>query len=322
VLSGHPDVSPAMRERVMAAVEELGYEPNLLWHGLRRGMTGTIGFIHRDISSPLIASIALAAEETLQKRGYSMLVSSTRGLSELDASEIRLLDQRRVDAMLVSPNDIRYPPTYEALRRLRVPFVAIDRDVPSELGGGAIFVNHALGTRKAAKELVKLGHRSIGYISPPIHLRPASEVERALREVVEGVGGSVSVEAGPYSVEHGATATARLLSTDTPVTAIFAGSNQILPGVLTELREQKVRIPNQLSVVGIYALTLLSLLDPPISVISRQPRAVGEEAAELLLEMLDGAPADSRDIPTVYIARGSCGPVSASRPRRSRARSR
>jgi LacI family transcriptional regulator len=316
VLSDHPDVSPAMRERVMAAVEELGYEPNLLWHGLRRGATDTIGFIHRDFSSTLVAAIADAAEETLQDRGYSMLLSNTRGLSELDVSQIRLLDQRRVDGMLVSPNDINDPSTLDALRRLRVPFVAIDRDVPSDLGGGAVFVDHRRGARAAAKDLVGLGHRSIGFVSPPSHLRPASEVERALREVIDTVDGTLVVDAGPFSAEHGAAATARLLERPERVTAIVAGSNQIVPGVLTELRQRKVRIPARLSVVGVEDLTLLSILDPPISVISRQPSDVGHEAANLLLDMLEGAPPSVRTVPTLYIARESCAPPPARAARR------
>jgi LacI family transcriptional regulator len=322
VLSDHPDVSPAMRERVMAAVEELGYEPNLLWHGLRRGTTDTIGFIHRDISSPLVALIAKAAEETLQDKGYSMLLSNTRGQRELDVSQIRLLDQRRVDGMLVSPNDIEDPRTHDALGRLRVPFVAIDREVPSGLGGGAVFVDHARGARAAAKDLAKLGHRAIGFVAPPAHLRPSSEVDRALREVMNGVGGRVVTETGPFSAEHGAAATARLLADDDPVTAIIAGSNQIVPGVLTELRDQGVLLPTDVSVVAVEDLPLLSLLDPPISVISREPDKVGTQAAGLLLEMLDGAPPDVRSVPTLYVARGSTGPPRATRRPRKRAAAR
>ena len=77
VLSEHPDVSVAMRERVLAAVDELGYRPDLLAQGLRRGATHTVGFLVGDISNPLLAEIVKGAEGRLREEGYSLLLSSS-----------------------------------------------------------------------------------------------------------------------------------------------------------------------------------------------------------------------------------------------------
>ena len=102
VLSGHPDVSPAMRERVMEAVDELGYEPDLLAQSLRRATTRSVGFVVGDISNPLLAEIALGAETTLRDAGYSMLLTNSENDPALDAGHARLLLQRRVDGLLLS----------------------------------------------------------------------------------------------------------------------------------------------------------------------------------------------------------------------------
>lgn len=80
VLSGHPDVSEAMRQRVEAAAQELGYEPDMLAQSLRRGSTRTIGFALRDISNPLFANVARLCERELRKAGYSMIITSSDGV--------------------------------------------------------------------------------------------------------------------------------------------------------------------------------------------------------------------------------------------------
>ena len=88
VLTDHPDVSPRMRKRVLAVVDELGYEPNLLAQSLRRGSTLSVGFVIRDISSPLFSEIALGAETELRSHGYSMLLTNSEGLPSLDAATL------------------------------------------------------------------------------------------------------------------------------------------------------------------------------------------------------------------------------------------
>ncbi|HLB03886.1 MAG TPA: LacI family DNA-binding transcriptional regulator, partial [Gaiellaceae bacterium] len=102
VLSNHPDVSPSMRERVLLAVEELGYKPNLLAQGLRRRETLSVGFVVGDISNPLLARIVMGAEAALREGGYSMLLTNSEGNPDLDAEHVLLFEQRRVDGLMLS----------------------------------------------------------------------------------------------------------------------------------------------------------------------------------------------------------------------------
>src|SRR5437764_1143708 len=133
VLSGHPDVSVAMQTRVLAAVAQLGYQPDLLAQSLRRQETMTIGFAVGDISNPLFAEIVAAAETRLRAAGYSMLLTNSEASAELDAAHIRLLAQRRVDGIILSVSDEQNAETLAALDRLDVSFVGCD-DIPiSEL---------------------------------------------------------------------------------------------------------------------------------------------------------------------------------------------
>src|SRR5713226_1249741 len=102
VLADHPDVSERMRERVLNAVNALGYQPDFVAQSLRRGATLTIGFVVGDISNPLLADAALGAESVLRGAGFSMLLMNSENNPALDAAHIRFFVNRRVDGMILS----------------------------------------------------------------------------------------------------------------------------------------------------------------------------------------------------------------------------
>lgn len=311
VLSDHPEVSPAMRSRVLLAAEQLGYEHNSLWDGLRSGVTRTVGMVVRDISSAHWAEIALGAEMFLQRNGYSMLLANSRGQADLDVSQIRTFNGRQVDGLIVSPNDVSDPATLATLDRLRVPFVAIDRDLPVALGGSTVLIDHQEGATAAVAHLLELGHRSIGFVSPPANFRPAHEVRQALERMCSARGASAAVEEGQFGPADGESAAGRLLDSEDGVTALIVGSNQMVPGVLSAVQSRRLRIPADMSLVAFEDLPLLSAFDPPISIVSRQPRLVGERSAELLLRRLEDGEPEVHVVPTVYVRRHSCGAAPA-----------
>ena len=131
VLSGHPDVSPKMRQVVMDAVRDLGYQPDMLAQGLRRGKTFSVGFTVSDIANPVLAEIVTGAEKRLRKAGYSLLLTNSEGDPELDVEHISLLERRRVDGLILSLAEENQPETVAALRQVGVPVVLVDRDVPA-----------------------------------------------------------------------------------------------------------------------------------------------------------------------------------------------
>lgn len=310
VLSDHPDVSADMRRRVLAAVAQLDYEPDFLAQSLRRGATFSAGFVVRDISSPLLAEIALGAETTLRSGGYSMLVLNSEADPALDAEHIRLLERRRVDGLLISLADEGHPDALAALRALAVPAVLIDRDVES-VEASAVLADHEGGMRAVIAHLAELGHRTIGLAAGPLQVRPGREAVRAFRAVCGELGVEPLVEAGPFAAEHGRDAADRMLGAPAPPTALVSGSNQILPGVLRAIRERGLRIPDDVSLATFDDLPLLGLLEPPVDVVRRGPLEFGRIAADLLLKRLDGEAPSSVLVPTRFEPRGSSAPPAA-----------
>lgn len=312
VLSGHPDVSATMRGRVMRAVEELGYEPNMLAQMLRRGATRTVGFVVGDISNPLLAQIALGAEVALREAGYAMLLTNSVNDANLDASHIRLLQQRQVDGLLLSVADETSAETLSALQRSTMPSVLIDRALPLEAHSSAVLSDHAAGVRAAVDHLADLGHSRIALVGGSPHVRPTRERIDALEETAESYPGLVcQVRAGAFSETHGAAATRELLSGRRPPTAIIAGGNQVLVGVLDELTAQGIRIPVDLSLVTCDDVPLAKFFTPPLATVGRDTYAMGSAAARLLLARLGGAEPETTVLPTMFTAGGSCGPPPA-----------
>ena len=312
VLSGHPDVSDAMRARVMLAVDELGYRTDLLAQGLRRRETLTIGFVVGDISNPLLAEITMGAETRLRDAGYSMLLTNSENDPEIDAEQIGLLQQRRVDGLLLSLASEDNPSMIAALDGLDIPCVLIDREVASsvERRPSAVLSDHASGMQDAVGHLLDLGHRRIALVlGRP--LRYSRERRRGLEQAYARRGLSQSFEnvEGSSTAEHGARATERLMGRRAaPPTAIVAGSNQLLVGILEALHDRKLRPGVDISLVSCDAVALTELLDPPIAVVRRDNRQLGRTAAELLLRRLqdDTTEPEIVSLPTEFISRPSC----------------
>jgi LacI family transcriptional regulator len=314
VLSGHPDVSPTMRDRVMAVVGELGYQPDLLAQSLRRRATRSVGFVVGDIANPLLAEIVQGAERTLRDVGYSMLLTNSENDPERDAPQVRLLEQRRVDGLMLSLAAEDHPDTLKVLKQFDTPAVLVDRELTDDVGASAVLSDHRSGMRDAVTHLLDLGHRRIGLIlGQP--MRPSRERRAGLEEAFANrdLPATHVVVEGMLSAEHGRNATRQLLDAADPPTAIVAGGNQLLIGTLEELLARGLTIGTDISLISCDAIDVTELFTPPIAVVRRDNREIGRQAAALLLERLGDEDPGPRTVvlPTSFDARPSAAPPPA-----------
>lgn len=308
VLSGHADVSPQMRRRVLEAVEVLGYEPDMLAQSLRRRETRTAGFVVGDISNPVFAGIFEGVEGRLREAGYSLLAANSAGDPMRDAEQIALLEQRRVDGLILSLVDDTHPPTIDRLRHTQCPVVLLDRSLPLGMRASRVLSDHAAGMADAVRHLLDLGHRQIALLLGQT-MRPSIErragFERAFAE--RGLPPTYEIRTGRLSVEYGAAATRELLDLPHAPTAIIAGSNQLMIGALKVIAARDVELGRDLSFVGCDEVSIADLYRPRIAVIRRDTVELGRAAAELLVRRLQGESEDSELVlPTEFVARESC----------------
>lgn len=310
VLTDHPDVSHVMRERVMRAVEELGYEPDWLAQSLRRQETRTIGFTMSDISNSVMAKIVLGAESVLRESGYSMLLMNSEGSGDRDAEHIATLGRRRVDGLMIATATEGHRRTLAALREAAAPVVVIDRHMPKSLGASAAYFDHRAGMREAVGHLLDLGHRRIALVLGQA-FRPTAERRRGLEDAYKerDLPPTFEVVEGHYSEQHGMEATERILAGAEPPTAIVAGSNQLLTGTLRVLKRHGLAIGHDISLASCDEISLTELHDPPIAVVHRDNAEIGRRAASLLLERLRGEDEPATvTLPTHFEPRASCAP--------------
>jgi LacI family transcriptional regulator len=298
-----------MRERVFAAVEALGYEPDLLAQSLRRRETRTVGFVVADISNPLFAEIVMGVESTMHANGYSMLLTNSLGDPAMEAAHIGRLARRRVDGLVISLLDETRPETIVRLRELEIPVVVLDRNVQG-IPVSRVLSDHRTGMKAAAVHLLDLGHRRVALIAGK-DVRPALERRLAFEQAFadRGLPPTYSIYEGSFAVEHGAAAMRELLDLLEPPTAVIAGGNQLVMGALRVVSERRIQLGTDLSFIGCDDVAITDLYQPPVAVVRRNNVGMGRTAAELLLaRMREGAEPSDVELPTEFVARPSCGP--------------
>lgn len=308
VLNDHPDVSARMREKVLHAVDELGYEPDLLASGLRRGLTHTVGFIVADIVNPLFASILRGAERRLRDAGYSVLLAHSEGDPARDTESARLFRRRRVDGLLLSLTDEGREQTLEEMRSFDIPLVLLDREISDGAAWSAVLADHRTGLRRATDHLFDLGHEDIRLVTGQLTSRPGRERAAGFHEAFDRRGIVVpngAVMHGNFSAAYGARAIEELIAAGSLPTAIVVGGNLILNGVIGALHRRGIRAGQDIALVTCDDTPLAEFHQPAISVVSRDTEEMGRIAAQLLLDQLDGSPARIETVATSFIVRES-----------------
>ncbi len=294
VVRGWPHIASDTRSRVAQAIEELGYEPHPLARWLRTGRTQAIGFIVPDIANPHFASLASIAEDIAQEHGYSVLVLNTHDDEVREAQGVRLLTNGLGDGILIvqTTNALQ---TTDLLQTITVPVVAIDR-VPNSFTGAFCNVDNLEVARLALEHLHKLGHRRIAHLAGPATALSARDRSEGYRHFVEGHGLDylyISPNGSQWSVQEGLLAMRALLDQAERPTAIFASNDRMAVGAAHAIRERGLRIPEDISLVGVDDIEISQHFNPPLTTVRQPVSEMARTGIEMLLQLIRGeAPAE------------------------------
>lgn len=317
VLSNHPDVSSAMKEKVEAAARELGYTPDPVAQSLRSGTTRLVGLVVRDYANPFFGEVITGIEEVLTDAGYTLLVTSSGREAAQETERISMLRQRRVDALMLATVSDKSTATRKAITAFRKPVVLLDRDF-ARVSTGNILLDHASGVREATTDLLNQGHRRIALITGSPEIRPTRERVRGFEAAYRDAGVDVSqatevAEVFSAAFAHERTSELLRLPAKQRPTALVAGGVQATIGILESLSELGLRAGDDLSLVVCDDLPWLRAMRPSISAVSRDAEGMGRAAAELVLSMIRGSDPETIVLPTKYEARETTRPVPAAR---------
>jgi LacI family transcriptional regulator len=318
VLSGgdYP-VRDETRARVLRAAEALNFRPNRLARALVTARTSTIGAIVHDISDPYFGEIVRGLEDAARLHGYQLFVCSSDRNAERELEYVKALLSYRVDGLVFAGGGIENEDYKQDLRKtldgFRSSGGAVVMLAPNSYRAPSVVPDNQNGARLLTRHLIELGHKSIGFIAGPDHLRTSAirlaghraELERAGIELEDDL-----IESGQFTADGGGKAAALLLERRPDITAIFAASDLMAFGVLSELATRSVRVPEEISVAGFDDVRPAAYAGVPLTTVAVPMQALGAEGARVLVDILAGKRPRSRVLPVQLIERQSTATVS------------
>ena len=295
VVNNSRPVSNSARQRVIQAMDELGYKPNALARSLRQQKTNSIGLIVPDSANPFFAEVARGIEDTSFDQNYSVILCNSDGNLDKQAIYTNLLIERQVAGILFVAAGVSTE-LVDDLHRRRVPLVIIDREIPN-VSVDTVLTNHYQGGFLATQHLIDLGHLRIACISAGSELSPSAERVTGYRDALETSGITFDqslVVRGDFQYESGYHAAHKLLQKEAPPTAVFASNDLMAVGCISAITESGMRVPDQISVVGFDDVKLASFSNPPLTTIAQPKREIGELATEILLARIQDLDAPQR----------------------------
>jgi LacI family transcriptional regulator len=312
VVNGEKWVSEQTRQEVETAMRELGYRANAAARSMRSGKTHSVGFIMADLTNGFNALVAETAQSALMDAGYMMFVASSHFDTDRERRLIHFLEERQVDGLLLSLNDDADLAVIAELNRLRVPFVALDRDVSEKFD--AVLFDHETCIRSAVEHLVAFGHRRIAFFAASTRYRVGRQRYAAFSGAMAAAGLDVDeslVRNREQTEEYAFQEALTLFTAASKPTAVLAAGNQILFGVFKAIRMAGLRVPQDVSVIGGDEPNITELFTPPITILDRDIRLFAKTATNFLITRLNGSvsgPGRRAVLPTRLTVRESCGP--------------
>jgi LacI family transcriptional regulator len=302
-------ISKRTEEAVRKAAKKLHFSPDPLARGLRLNRTLSIGLIIPDISNPYFAQIAKNVEVAARGGGYSVILCDSEENTQLEAESLTLLRGRKVDGLVIAPvgQSARH---LEPLQEGGLPVVVIDRYFP-RLKLPYVVSDNYKGTMEATSHFIENGHRVIACVQGLVETSPNRERVRGYQAGLRNHGIPVDdslVAGSSFGEENGYVHAKLLLKKRRDITAILALSNLIALGILRALSEERLKAPDDVSIICFDDQPYCAYLNPPLTTIDQSNEQMGQIAVRLLLEQIRSARGLSREgvvLPTRLVKRAS-----------------
>jgi LacI family transcriptional regulator len=313
VLNNHADISAATRTRVLAKVEELGYQRNAVARSLTLRRTHTLGIVIPDLMHSFFVEIIAGIEPVASGRGYGLLLCSSGEDPRKERAELEMLRSRQVDGVVLA-SSYASANTEMLLRltRLGTSLVMIDRDDYAGVKCHRVITDDERVGMLATAHLLDLGRRAIAHIGGPpiVHARRR---EQGWRDALRAGGVRLLDEwlvRGGFMERDGYRGMKQLLAVRPRIDAVFAANDPAAIGAMKAIWDAGVRVPEDVAVVGAGDIAHGDLLRVPLTTVGWSRQDQGRHAAELLLQAVEQEGADEPQrviIPPQLIVRESCG---------------
>ncbi|MBZ0303423.1 MAG: LacI family transcriptional regulator [Anaerolineae bacterium] len=304
-------VSSATRQRVLQAVDALGYQPDALAQSLRSGWTNTIGLLIPDMDNPHYWHIAKGVEHVAQAEQYDLLLISSSLDVDREMHSIRALSRRRIDGLILIVSYFEEVRAEIQQSHQHRPVVLLNTFIE---GFDYVQIQSDVGVHDLMTHLLGLGHRRIGFVygvaNPQIGRNRLMLYEQALQQAGLRVDDRLIATCGT-TVEDGYRTTQRILEAEPRPTALVVINDLLAMGALRAAADRGLRVPEDLSIASFDDINLARYTLPRLTTVAVDSTALGQTAARLLFQRLrdpNRAP-QHQTIASRLIVRASTGPV-------------
>lgn len=288
-LRDHPDIKEETKKRVHALAEELDYQPDTIAQSLKNRRTNLIGVIVPEIRHEFFSGVISGIEDVAYRSGYAIIVSQSNENYERERINVNALISNRVAGLLISiSQSTRSSDHFRLLERQGIPFVFFDR-VCEDIDASKVVVDDYDGAMQAVGHLIERGYRKIAHLAGPSHL---SITQQRLEGYLSALNKhNISPDErlivyGGLNEEDGYTGFESLWASNCHTDAVFAVNDPVAIGAFSKIKELKLRIPQDVALVGFSDNPITALVDPPISTVSQPVFQLGQTAAEILIKQI------------------------------------
>ena len=288
VLNRPEVVAPETLARVQATIKELGFVPNGFARHLRSGQSRTLGLIVPDVANPFFTEVARGVEDAASKRDYAVFLCNSDESATKEDRYVNVLIQQQVRGVLITPADMKSD-RLEVMRERGIAVTLLDREIKGRKQC-SVSVDDVHGGQIAIEYLAGLGHKNIAWVCGPESIPQVADRGAGVTKAAKVAGAKIETIRVPLmNAAKGEEAAIKILELDVMPTAIFCANDLLALGVMRALIANKVRIPEQVSVLGYDNIEFAPSAAVPLSSIAQPSYQMGVTAADLLLnECEDG----------------------------------
>ncbi|WP_195780495.1 LacI family DNA-binding transcriptional regulator [Priestia megaterium] len=286
VLNNTGSIAEKTRKKVRDTMHELDYQPSVVASVKKR--IQTIGLLIPNIANPFMAEIARGIENHVKKFGFSLMICSTDNDLKNEIEYISILKQKYIDGIIIATG-LKEDKAIKELLKAEIPVALLSRDV-SSLAVDAVLVDDFLGGYEATEYLISLGHKRIAMITEDIKFSTIGARFEGYKQALKKAGlpyDESLVSLNNTSLDEGKQSTRELLHLSVPPTAIFASTEFLAIGAIQGARELKIKVPQNLSIIGFDDTVLSTICDPPLTTIAQPIHEMSKKVVELLIEEIE-----------------------------------
>lgn len=308
-LSNPEKVSPESLDKVHNAIAQVGYRPNMLARNFRSARAYAVVVLVPDIANPFYSLFIRALEDRAHQKGYAVLLGDTRGTPERELEYIRRVETRLADGIV----QLR-PSSEKSQNNIPADVPCVNACGCEYTTGPAIRIDNRGAAKSMVNYLISLGHKRIGVISGLKDNPHAIDRLEGYKEAIAEAGIPFEkdlIAEGDFTMWSGLNAAFQFCNMKNRPTAIFSMNDEMAIGAMQTLKNQGIRIPEDISVTGFDDIAYAKYSDPSLTTISQPAEEMGKMAMDMLLKVIEGEPLSQREcvLPTEFIIRKSTGPA-------------